>query len=350
MNIKKKFLELTSQTYPHGTEAGLNRYLPAGHQPDGWGNFYLEIGSRPSTMFTCHLDTADHQSKRVNHIFEGQIIKTDGQSILGADDKAGMTLLLFMIQQAVPGLYYFFIGEERGCIGSRKAAASWRETEFSKYITKCISLDRRGTDSIITEQFGGTCCSDDFALALAVSLNKVESSFNYKPDPTGIYTDSAQFTDIIAECTNVSVGYYNEHSHSERQDIAHLEKLAQALCKVNWEELPTPGLNSHHPSSISTPATEKWSENNFLYHNQTPDTELKIFISRERIDYERELILKWLTGQDFLAGSVGLGWNGNTLYIDQRSGEREYLASRRYLSDMIPELIQIPPQFTKTQL
>ena len=42
-------------------------------------------------------------------------------------------------------------------------------------------------------------------------------------------------------------------------------------------------------------------------------------------------------------------WNGNALYMDKKLGEREYLATRTYLSDMIPELIHIPEEFTKTQ-
>ena len=40
------------------------------------------------------------------------------KTILGADDKAGMVILLYMIEKKIPGLYYFFIGEEVGCIGS----------------------------------------------------------------------------------------------------------------------------------------------------------------------------------------------------------------------------------------
>ena len=44
---------------------------------------------------------------------------------------------------------------------------------------------------------------------------------------------------LIPECTNVSVGYYKEHSTNEHQDISHLISLADACTKVNWETLPT---------------------------------------------------------------------------------------------------------------
>ena len=107
MNVKRKFLRLTSKTYPHGTENQLKNHLPSGFKEDGCGNYFLEIGANPSTMFTCHLDTADRNQKKVRHIIDHQFIKTDGNTILGADDKAGMVILLYMIEKEIPGLYYF---------------------------------------------------------------------------------------------------------------------------------------------------------------------------------------------------------------------------------------------------
>ena len=45
--------------------------------------------------------------------------------------------------------------------------------------------------------------------------------------------------DDIPECTNVSVGYNNEHTGREIQNMTYLIKLAEASLKVNWSELPT---------------------------------------------------------------------------------------------------------------
>jgi hypothetical protein len=189
-------------------------------------------------MFTCHLDTADKKQKKVNHIFEDNIISTDGKSILGADDKAGMTVLLYMISKKVPGLYYFFIGEEVGCIGSGLLFDNWKETEFSNYITKIVSFDRRGTKSVITHQLYGRCCSDDFAQELANRLNIVNKRLSMVTDSTGIMTDSAQFISIVPECTNISVGYYKEHTIGEHQEISFLKNICQAASKIDWETLP----------------------------------------------------------------------------------------------------------------
>jgi len=236
MSIKERFLSLTSQTYPHGKEHELFDKLPQNLEIDEFGNLFIKLGDS-DVMFTSHLDTATSAYTKVNHVIEGNIIKTDGTSILGADDKAGVTIMFHMIENGVPGLYYFFLGEEVGCIGSKKLAESHR-TEKLPYINKVISFDRRGTDSIITFQASSRCCSDKFGEELAKQLNLNDETFKYKIDPTGIYTDSAQFVKIYPECTNISVGYYSEHTYSERQDIEHLTKLAEACLKVDWSNLP----------------------------------------------------------------------------------------------------------------
>lgn len=239
MNIKEKFLELTNRTYPHGTEQDLFPILfntVDGLQLDEFGNLFIKIGES-DVMFTSHLDTATSANTPVNHVFENNIIKTDGQSILGADDKAGVTIMLYMIQNNISGLYYFFLGEEVGCIGSKKVADVQKDTKMEG-INKVISFDRKGTTSVITYQSGRRCASDEFGRALAGQLNKSDDSFEYIIDTTGVLTDSIQFTSIYPECTNISVGYKSEHTYSETQDIEHLEKLAEACLKVDWNSLP----------------------------------------------------------------------------------------------------------------
>ena len=160
MNITKKFLELTSRTYPHGTERELFHLLNKDLKEDEFGNLFIKIGESDA-MFTSHLDTATKALCTVNHIFDKNIIKTDGKSILGADDKAGVTIMLYMIEHNVPGLYYFFLGEEVGCIGSKKVAGV-QKVEKIPGINKVISFDRRGTGSIITFQSSKRSCSDKF--------------------------------------------------------------------------------------------------------------------------------------------------------------------------------------------
>lgn len=243
MRIKRKFLQLTKKTYPLGTESQLERFLPSGWKKDDYGNYYVIVGEDFSTMFTCHLDTYTRGAQQeVVHRFNKNMICTDGRTILGADDKAGMVVLLYMISKKVPGLYYFFLAEEAGCVGSKKVATSWTSgdilfPELNK-IEKIISFDRKGTTSIITEQLYSECCSLDFATELAERLNNIGNGLSMKLDNNGYSTDSAQFMGIVPECTNISVGYYDEHTISERQDISHLYRLCHAVVEINWETLP----------------------------------------------------------------------------------------------------------------
>lgn len=230
-SVRDTFLALTSHTYPHGNEHRLRYFLPEGVTRDRHGNYIYQIGNS-RTIFACHLDTANSTFGPVVHVFDGDIIKTDGKTILGADDKAGVTVLLYLIHNRIPGTYYFFVGEECGCIGSKAAA---KDGNFENY-DRIVSFDRRNVCSIITYQQGSRCCSNDFANALSEQYTNL--GLNLKPDDTGLVTDSAQFTSLIPECTNISVGYYSEHTHNERQDIGYLTRLCEASIKVKWEDLP----------------------------------------------------------------------------------------------------------------
>jgi hypothetical protein len=235
--ILDTFVSLTSMTYPFGFEDLLicKEYgFPDDIQKDEHGNFFYKIGNS-RTMFTSHLDTVSKEMSMVTHKFEGNFIKSDGSTILGADDKAGVSILLYMIENKIPGIYYFFIGEEVGCVGSGLASKSIKNIKND--YDRCISFDRRDTGSVITSQSSTKCCSEAFASQLSKELSR--NGLKYRPDNTGVYTDSAEFIKYIPECTNISVGYYNEHTFREMQDIEHLAILADVCLLVDWEKLPT---------------------------------------------------------------------------------------------------------------
>lgn len=240
-NVRSTFISLVTKTYPHGHEEEVMQFMPK-LDKDSVGNYYKIIGENPTTMFTSHLDTADRK-QGITKLFTmkdengDEIIYTDGSTILGADDKSGVAVMLYMMANNVPGLYYFFMGEERGGIGSGLLSSVYDETSYLKNIKRCVSFDRRDVRSVITSQLGRVCCSNEFGTALCKEYN--QNGLNLSLDPTGIYTDSASFLEQIPECTNISVGYYNEHTGKERQNISYLERLAKASVLVNWDSLPT---------------------------------------------------------------------------------------------------------------
>ena len=207
----------------------------AGMQQDGFGNRYVRIGDS-RTLFSAHTDTVHkHEGKQSLELdpYTNIVYKNDKKSnCLGADDTTGIWLMINMIESGVHGLYIFHRGEERGGLGSQYILD--HHPELLEDIDRAIAFDRMGYTDVITHQAMGRCCSDAFATALGECIG-----MRYKPDPTGSFTDTATYTGVIPECTNVSVGYFAQHSKSENQDITHAEKLLDALVRINFEALPT---------------------------------------------------------------------------------------------------------------
>ena len=203
---------------------------------DGAGNIHVDTRTSPNhrTMMTAHTDTV-HHGGGVNTVrVDGDFWRADAGSALGADDGAGVAILCHMIQAGVPGLYVFFRGEECGGIGSRWLAANMPEALAD--IDRAVAFDRADFADVITHQAGGRCCSDEFAAELAAKLTTDVDWF--LPDATGVYTDTAEFTGLVAECTNCSVGYKNQHGDREQLCIPFLQRLAQSVLTFDWDALP----------------------------------------------------------------------------------------------------------------
>jgi putative aminopeptidase FrvX len=238
MKVKETFLELVKTTVPHGYEHTVMNLIP-NVKRDHFGNGYLQIGEeKPKMMFTSHLDTYSFgKPEKVNVKFSDNFIHTDGKTILGADDKAGVVVMLSMIEAQIPGLYYFFVGEEIGRLGSRYVAESFEFDDIGSKVSSVISFDRKGYNSVITHQSRKRTCQDDFAHRVCESLN--ESGLKIDLDNGGSATDSLSFHGRpgIVNCTNISVGYFNAHHGEEKQDIEFLEMLCKASTSFDWNKL-----------------------------------------------------------------------------------------------------------------
>lgn len=239
MNFKETFLKLTEYTTPFGYESELEPLLPKGWKKDSIGNYYYSIG-KSDTMFTSHLDNATNKREKINHIIDGDIIKTDKSTILGGDNKAGCLVLFYLIENRIPGTYYFFIGEEMSVHNNYPhgslLAIEEDSSKFSKF-KRIISFDRKETGQLVTRQLGKNCCSDEFSDYLISEFSK--NGIHYEKDRTGYYTDSAFFSDIIPEVANLSIGVWNEHTKDEYVNINYIESVAKAAININWESCPT---------------------------------------------------------------------------------------------------------------
>lgn len=202
--------------------------LPTGAEADDYGNYILRIGNAP-VLWSSHTDTVHHTAGRQKLSVTADGVLSSDSNCLGADCTTGVWLMLRMIEARRPGLYVFHRAEEIGGLGSRHIAKSM--PALLADIRFAIAFDRKGFRSVITHQ-GGRCCSDKFAHSLADALG-----MGHELDDGGTFTDTANYTALVPECTNLSIGYLAQHSASETQDLPHLRKLLPALLALNPDDL-----------------------------------------------------------------------------------------------------------------
>lgn len=119
------------------------------------GNIHATIpgtAQGPCIMFAAHLDTVE-PARGVKPIVENGIIKSGGETILGADDKAGVAAMLELATvlagtQIAHGPIHlvFTVAEEVGLVGAKHLDLSDKELEYA-YI-----LDANGKVGLINVQ------------------------------------------------------------------------------------------------------------------------------------------------------------------------------------------------------
>jgi hypothetical protein len=243
--LYKTLARALSMMRPHDSEGTrrltdwLEERVPAGARikRDKAGNLHVDtrLNSSNRTLFVAHVDTV-HRKEGPNKIRQTNTHWYADGAALGADDGAGVAMLMHLLYAGIPAYYIFTQGEECGGIGATFLAKHWGDG-LAKF-DRAIAFDRRGIDSVITHQGRGRCCSDAFGEALSAALN-ADDTLMYLPDNTGVYTDTAEFIEVIPECTNISVGYYSEHSDKESLDVLHFVALAERVAKIDWDSLPT---------------------------------------------------------------------------------------------------------------
>lgn len=227
-------LEMLEYMRPEGSLAQkefCERFLePLMGKPDAHGNYILIIGDKPKVAFMAHHDTVHREGgKQKLEITLDNVVFSDA-NCLGADCTTGVWLITEMIQAGIEGVYVVHAGEEKGCIGS--SALVKERPAWIKHVDAAISFDRKGTSSIITHQMGMRTASEAFSKSLEGILK-----LGLKSDDGGSYTDSNEYAYVVSECTNISVGYYNQHTKSEYQDLDFAYQLRDALIQADWSQL-----------------------------------------------------------------------------------------------------------------
>jgi hypothetical protein len=211
-------------------------------EPMAEGAITVQVGKGSKTLFSCHVDTVHSSAESdgslqelfydpsFGHIFLGDKTKS---TCLGADDGAGIYIMLKMIEANVTGTYIFHRGEEKGGISAY--AMSKKHEPWLKKFDACIAFDRPGDHEVICTQGGQVCASVGFGTQLASALN--EHGLKYEVSHRGVFTDSKVYRQIIPECINLGVGYYSQHGTSEYLDWNHVTAMTKAAIALDWSAL-----------------------------------------------------------------------------------------------------------------
>lgn len=181
----------------------------------------------------AHMDTVlpkppeDVYYDRIKNVIFG----SDG---LGADDRAGIWLIIQIIRSGLRPHIILTTDEETGCIGATMLAHDYPESPF-KDLRYLIQLDRQGQcDCVFYE-----CDNEEF--------EKYIEDF-------GFITALGSFSDISVICpeweiagVNLSVGYKHEHTKSEvlfvQPMLSTLDKVKKMLKAENipsFKYIPSP--------------------------------------------------------------------------------------------------------------
>ncbi|HET7742214.1 MAG TPA: M28 family peptidase, partial [Mycobacterium sp.] len=139
--LLRTFLELVAVDSPTGHEGEIGRVLERRFRELGCATAMDEVGNivavYPGTragtiLVSTHMDTAGTDRGIVPIIGDDGVIRTDGSTILGADDKSGLAgcLELLTLLNENPGTvhptieFVVSVGEESGLVGSRQLDVS----------------------------------------------------------------------------------------------------------------------------------------------------------------------------------------------------------------------------------
>jgi tripeptide aminopeptidase len=164
--LLRTFLDLVAIDSPTGHEEEIGKDLEARFDELGCTVSRNEIGNviavRPGTrdgtiLVSTHMDTAGTDRGIVPIIGDDGVIRTDGSTILGADDKSGiagclelLTLLNTNPDWAHPTIEFVVsVGEERGLVGSRHMDISRLKATYG------FVLDTAGVMGSVTHRRGG---------------------------------------------------------------------------------------------------------------------------------------------------------------------------------------------------
>lgn len=187
-------------------------------------------------MFAAHLDVVC-EFEATDLLVELDNIVTRKKGILGADDRAGVAIILNLLKEVgnikgiPPFKFVFTVGEEQ-----RQYGAKAIDPGFFEDVSFGISLDRRNCKDIVYRSRSQEYSTLEFAEGVARVSSRIFSVENeFVPCEGGISDLHVWSEKDTRPCVNLSVGYTQEHHDFENLNLVcwdRTHQLAKEL--ISW--------------------------------------------------------------------------------------------------------------------
>ncbi|MBT2696185.1 M20/M25/M40 family metallo-hydrolase [Bacillus sp. ISL-40] len=188
-------------------------------------------GHGPTILLNAHMDTVDRIEPDRTIVKNGEIWSSD-HGILGADDRAGVAVLLEMAQRLQSSgfngrvKFIFTVEEEIGLIGARSI-----DETFLWDVDAAIVVDRRGTGDIVTSCGGyQRFCHENYGNFFEEAAKQI-GLLCWKTTIGGS-SDTRIWAEHGIQSVNLSAGYRNEHTEFETLDVEACYNTVSLITKV----------------------------------------------------------------------------------------------------------------------
>ena len=132
---------------------------------------------------------------------------------LGADDRAGLFIIIKLLLAGLRPYVLFTTDEEIGGKGARQFAEDFKDASLDKFINFIVELDRKGKNDAVYYD-----CNNEL-------FQSYINSFGFIPQ-LGTFSDICIISPILNIAgVNLSVGYYNEHCQNEYLSLLQNDKI-----------------------------------------------------------------------------------------------------------------------------
>lgn len=127
--VIERLISLLKISSPSGKEQEVAKVIT--HMVEDWGytvtqdqmgNLFISSNKDPKLFLNAHMDTVT-PCENVTPVIDGDIIRSDGRTILGADDKVGIAVILELLENykedPLPIQVIFTVQEEIGLVGAK---------------------------------------------------------------------------------------------------------------------------------------------------------------------------------------------------------------------------------------